>query len=244
MAGVIEGATPQNAALTAAGVSLKQLERNFLDALCDLCDNLGKPGYPDTLAVSPDTPPPDLGPQPFRVVEPTEADPFGIVVMPVQTAVTVRPKREPKKLRDLSELGREAGLRDRDVRYIREWVVDKGVHWLACDDLGIQERSEGYAVFRNPVVRRILTAASVLGLCNGPTASKEELADWYTQQMRSPGLDLSDRISAADKLAKLMGYYPDGGKGGGSTNVQINFVNPYAQPPVVDAEVVEEAANA
>lgn len=254
MAGEIVGATPQNAALTAAGVSLKQPERTFLDALCDLCDHLGKPGYPDTLAVT--TPePPQVGVKPLIVNKPTEDDPFGIIA-PVSAIESLKPhpgrpaapvpvKREQKKLRDLFELGQEAGLRTIDVRYIREWVVEKGVHWLACKGARLEDDDpEGLVVFRNPVVRRILTAASALGLCNAPTATKEELADWYTQRIRSPLLKEELRDAAADKLAKLMGYYPDGGKGGGSTNVQINFVNPYAQPPVVDAEVVEEAANA
>ena len=42
------------------------------------------------------------------------------------------------------------------------------------------------------------------------------------------------RDNAADKLAKLKGFYPDNsGKGGGQANVQINFINPYAKPEVV-----------
>lgn len=235
----ISGATPKNPALHAAGVSLSRTEQTFLDALIDLIAHTGRRGYPRTGD-------PHTGTEPTSRPEPDPDDPFGIVVpeylLPKPKAPRVRP--DPPKLTDLFSLGEACGLRNVDVTYLREWIVNQGVHWLTCENSGIDDDLEGKRVFRNPVVRRIINAAAELGICNGTTASKEEIADWYTQRIRNPHLDDDTRANAADKLAKLMGYYPDGGKGGGSANIQINFVNPYAQPPVVDAEVVEDAANA
>ena len=203
------GGHPQNAALTAAGVSLAHPELLFLTALAKLVN----PELP-ALSELPELP------------APQEYDPFGL---PAE-------KTDPKP--DLYHLGEEAGLRPIDVAYIKEWVVDQGIHWLTCENVGLEDDMEGRRVFRNPIVRRVINAAQALGLCNGTTASKEELADWYTQRIRSPHLPEQVKDNAADKLAKLLGYYPDAAsKGGGSTNVQINFVNPYSQP--VEAEVVD-----
>lgn len=145
----------------------------------------------------------------------------------------------------LFDLGRTAGLRPLDVNYLREWIVHQGIHWLACSDSGIDDDVEGKRVFRNPVVRRIINAAAAKGLCQGTTATREEILDFFTQRMRADHLNSSDRIGAADKLAKLLGCYPDtAAKGGGSANIQINFINPYANQKVVDAEVLGDAANA
>jgi len=212
------GVAPQNAALTAAGVSLARPEMLFLSALARI--------------VNPKLPALKELPAPAETATP-EYDEFGL-------PVPAKPKKP-----DLMELGKDAGLRPIDVKYIREWIVDQGIHWLTCENVGLDDDIEGRRVFRNPVVRRVINAAQTLGLCNGTTASKEELADWYTQRIRSPHLPEQVKDNAADKLAKLLGYYPDStGKGGGSTNVQINFVNPYGQSQVVDAQVVGEAANA
>jgi hypothetical protein len=217
------GGHPQNAALTAAGVSLARPELMFLSALVHIVN----PQLP-ALKELPELPAPE---EPQEV----EYDPFGL---PLPTPI--KPAKASKP--DLLSLGKEAGLRPIDVAYIREWVVDQGVHWLTCENVGLDDDIEGRRVFRNPVVRRVINAAQAIGLCNGTTASKEELADWYTQRIRSPHLPEQVKDNAADKLAKLMGYYPDStGKGNGSTNVQINFVNPYTTAPVVDAEVVENA---
>ena len=92
-------------------------------------------------------------------------------------------------------------------------------------------------MLRNPVIRRVINAAASLGLCNGTTASKEEIADFYTRRMRCEVLPDAVRNDAADKLAKLMGYNPKSEGGQGSVTVQINCVDPYALPP--KAEVVD-----
>ena len=249
--GEIQGVAPQNAAVTAPGVSLKQTERAFLDALTDLLSHIGEPGYPKSASAAPPEPPPKPL---FTVTFPTITDdPFGLVVPDSYLDSYQKKKRRPHvpvprtppKLSDLYRLGEECGLREIDVRYIREWVVDHGIHWLTCTNAEIDDDMEGKRVFRNPVVRRILNAAAESGICVGTTATKEELADFYTQRIRCPHLADSVRDNAADKLAKLLGYYPDAtAKGGGTANVQINFVNPYATAPVVEAEVLGDAANA
>ena len=138
---------------------------------------------------------------------------------------------------ELLRLGRNALLREEDVAFIREWVCCQGVHWLTCEEAGI-DRLLGARVFRNPVVRRVINAAAERGFCVGTSAMKDELEDFFTQRMRNPFLPEAVKDNAADKLAKLKGFYPDSsGKGGGQANVQINFVNPYAQPEVAVSEV-------
>ena len=138
--------------------------------------------------------------------------------------------------KELLRLGRGALLREEDVAFIREWVLCQGVHWLTCDEAGIDPLL-GARVFRNPAVRRIINAAAERGFCVGTSALKEELEDFFTQRMRNPYLPEAVKDNAADKLAKLKGFYPDSsGKGGGQANIQINFVNPYAQPEVVASE--------
>ena len=247
--GEIQGVAPQNAALPAPGVSLKQPERVFLDALTDLLAHVGEPGYPKSASGASPEPEKPL----FSVTFPTLTadDPFELIVPDSYLEAQKKAKRRshpseprtPPKLSDLYRLGEECGLREIDVRYIREWVVDHGIHWLTCSNAEIDDDMEGKRVFRNPVVRRILNAAADSGVCVGTTATKEELADFYTQRIRCPHLADSVRDNAADKLAKLLGYYPDSAaKGGGTANVQINLVNPYATPPVVDAEVVNATA--
>lgn len=134
--------------------------------------------------------------------------------------------------KELLKLGQTALLREDDVRFIREWVLCQGVHWLSCIEAGLTQ-IEGARVFRNPVVRRIINAAAEQGYCVGTSARKEELEDFFSQRIRNPFLPEAVRDNAADKLAKLKGFYPDnGGKGGGQANVQINFINPYAKPEV------------
>ena len=133
---------------------------------------------------------------------------------------------------DLLRLGQAALLRAEDILFIREWVLCQGVHWLSCVEAGLSQL-EGARVFRNPVVRRIINAAAEQGYCVGTSAMKEELEDYFSQRIRNPFLPEAIRDNAADKLAKLKGFYPDGaGKGGGQANVQINFINPYAKSEV------------
>lgn len=133
---------------------------------------------------------------------------------------------------ELLRLGQTALLREEDVSFLREWILWQGVHWLSCVEAGLTQ-IEGARVFRNPVVRRIINAAAEQGYCVGTSAMKEELEDFFSQRIRNPFLPEAVRDNAADKLAKLKGFYPDnGGKGGGQANVQINFVNPYAKPEV------------
>lgn len=232
------GVAPQNAAVSARGVSLTRPERTFLDALVSyvphyeerLRDASSYTG--DTHDSLADATPVTLDlDDPFGVIVPTDYIPKGRAKKPYE-------KKERRDDEELRRLGEKAGLREIDVDYIKGWVVYQGVHWNACASTGVDEDIEGTRVFRNPVVRKILNAASELGLCNGTTATKEEVADFYTQRMRSPILPDSVRDNAADKLARLLGYYPkENGGGQGVVNVQINCLNPYAKP--VEAEVVE-----
>lgn len=135
---------------------------------------------------------------------------------------------------ELNQLGQLAKLREEDVAFIREWVICQGVHWLTCEDAGISFIS-GARIFRNPVVRRIINAAAEQGFCLGTSAMKEELEDFYTQRIRNPFLPEANKDNAADKLAKLKGYYPDAKDKSGGAQVQINFINPYATPETVSA---------
>jgi hypothetical protein len=130
--------------------------------------------------------------------------------------------------KEMYSLGKACELRPLDVRYIREWVICHGVHWMACEKAGVEDNAEGRKVFRNPVVRRVINALSEMGVCQATVATKEEVADYFTQRMRSPYLPEPVKDNAAHRLAQLMGYYPEnGGKGSVEANVQINFVNPY-----------------
>lgn len=131
----------------------------------------------------------------------------------------------------LNQLGQLAKLREVDVSFIREWVLCHGVHWLTCENAGV-DFGEGSKIFRNPAVRRIINAAAEQGLCLGTSALKDEIEDYFTQRIRNPFLPEVIRDNAADKLAKLKGYYPDAKGQGGGSNIQINFVNPYAAPEV------------
>ena len=135
--------------------------------------------------------------------------------------------------RELLRLGRTALLREEDILFLQEWILNQGVHWLSCTEAGLTQ-IEGAKVFRNPVVRKIINAAAEQGYCVGTSALKEEIEDYFSQRIRNPFLPEAVRDNAADKLAKLKGFYPDNSsKGGGQANVQINFVNPYAKPEVV-----------
>ena len=135
---------------------------------------------------------------------------------------------------ELYTLGQLARLRDVDVRFIREWVICQGVHWLTCEDAGL-DFGEGSKIFRNPAVRRIINAAAEQGYCLGTSALKDEIEDYFTQRIRNPFLPEVIRDNAADKLAKLKGYYPDAKDKSGGAQVQINFINPYATPETVSA---------
>ena len=139
----------------------------------------------------------------------------------------------------LYQRGKEIGLTPREVDYIREWVLNKGIHWLSAEKVGLGEGMEARLIFRNPVVRTIINGASQRGMCVGTVASKDEVADYYTQRMRSFSLPQVLRDRAAEGLSKLMGYYPKEGSGGGQTvNVQINCVNPYGKETEVEVEDV------
>ena len=229
----LTGVAPQKLATNARGVSLTQPERTFLDALASYT-----PHYEAKLALVR-----EREEQKETSFAPALDDPFNAIVPSDYIPGACTPAREPKahvftdKARlELAELGAKVGLRDVDVDYIVGWVVYQGLHWSACSGLRSDE-IEGNRIFRNPVVRKLLNAAAELGLCNGTTASKEEVADYLTQRMRSPVLPDAVRDNAADKLSRLMGYYPkESGGGQGSVNVQINCVNPYGSP--VKAEVV------
>ena len=108
---------------------------------------------------------------------------------------------------------------------------------MACEKARVKGDLEQAVAFRNPVVRKYINLMADMGYCLGTTASKEELADFYTQRMRAEYLPGALRESAAVNLAKLQGYNSDTSGGGGTVNVQINCVNPYGSP--VSGEVVE-----
>jgi len=197
------GVAPQDLANNAAGVSLTPLESTFLDALLDLFLHTGDPGYPEHGDRH--------APGSEEVIEYTKPA-----------------KGAPKMLLALFRKGEACGLDAMEVNYLREWVLSRGVHWLSAEKVGLGEDMKARLVFRNPVVRKIINAASEKGMCLGTCASREEIADYYTQRMRSTLLPEVVKDNAADKLARLMGYYPkETGGGGGSVNVQINCVNPY-----------------
>lgn len=126
---------------------------------------------------------------------------------------------------DVLQAGRACGLRPKDVEYIVEWIHNHGMHFLSCDQAGINA-VEGAIVFRNPIVRRIINAAAEQGVCLPTSAFKEEIEDFLSQQMRSPFVPDSLRESAAEKLAKLKGYTDS--KSSGGAMVQIVVGDPYA----------------
>lgn len=205
------GVAPQNLPDNAPGVSLTPPQLTFFEALYDIMANLGKQGYPTSGNVH------------CGAWEEKRAKP----------AISLEAKI---KVNNLHMLGEAAGLNEREVDYISEWIVNKGLHWLSAEKVGLGEGLEARLVFRNPVVRTIINYAAEKGMCVGTVASKDEVADYYTQRMRSFSLPQVFRDRAAEGLSKLMGYYPKEGSGGGQTvNVQINCVNPYGKE--VDAEV-------
>ena len=162
-------------------------------------------------------------------------DPFAAPAVPADVAfaprsVPVSAKKSGPPPRDLTldRLGAAAGLRKEDIDYIIEWVVFRGVHWLACESASI-EAEMGARVFRNPAVRRIINFAAERGFCRATSALKEELEDFFTQRMRATYLPEATRDNAADKLAKLKGFYPDAKNAalGGTAAVQIVIADPY-----------------
>jgi len=227
MGNELMGVAPQKLASAAAGVSLAQTERNFLDALVSLAaSSLSDPSDPDDPAdddPSTELPADDI----FAVVVPTDYIPNARAKKPYEKKPRANPTRD-----ELVRLGRKAGLEEGDVDYIRYWVVERDM-----DEIKVTVDREAKRMFRNPVIRRIINAAASLGLCNGTTATKDEIADFYTRRMRCEVLPEAVRTDAADKLAKLMGYNPKGEGGQGSVTVQINCIDPYATPP--KAEVVD-----
>lgn len=140
----------------------------------------------------------------------------------------------------LHKQGALVGLRADDVDYIHEWVVNHGAHFIVCEAAEL-DTAQGARIFRNPLVRRVINAAAELGLCLPTTAVKDEIEDYWTQRMRAPYLPEAVRDNAADKLAKLKGYYPDARSAAtGGNNIQINLVNPYGvQPSIRQEEEVE-----
>lgn len=205
------GVAPKNLADDAQGVSLTHPQAAFLDVLLDVLARNGRPGY--TADASGD----------FTCYDEKNRCMYG---------------RKGKKVRVLYEAGDAIGLNEEEVNFIREWVLNKGIYWLTAEKAGLGEGLEARLAFRNPVVRLIINAAAERGVCVGTVASKDEVADYYTQRMRSESLPQVLRDRAAEGLSKLLGYYPKDGSGGGQTvNVQINCVNPYGNP--VDSEVVD-----
>lgn len=233
MENAVVGVAPQNLVSDAAGVSLSRSEHDFLDALIALSLNAvdtsyARPGESLELREPPaqdieDAPLPDIADDPFGVVVTAE-------YIPKARARAPREKVEKEWSKALKRLGRKAGLSLGDVEYLKAWVVDRDRMFLAS-----AQDTEGKRSLQNPAVRRIINAASQAGLCNGTTATKDEIAEFYTRRMRCEVLPDSVRDNAADKLSRLMGYNPKDA-GGGGTNVQINFVNPYGKTEeVVDA---------
>jgi len=208
------GVAPQNLATDAQGVSLTPPQLAFFEALLDMMKHLGERGYQKKGKLGEDN--------------------FGkMYILPAKGYA------QKEKVQNLYNLGSEIGLSEKEVDYIQEWVLNKGIHWLTAEKAGLGEGMEARLAFRNPVVRTMINYASERGMCVGTVASKDEVADYYTQRMRSFSLPQVLRDRAAEGLSKLMGYYPKEGAGGGQTvNVQINCVNPYGTP--VDAEVTDE----
>lgn len=239
MENTVVGVAPQNLVSDAAGVSLSRSEHDFLDALVSLALNAVDTSYARSdedielrePPSDPDTSAQDIADAPLPDID---DDPFGVVVtaeyIPKARARAPREKVEKEWSKALKRLGRKAGLSLGDVEYLKAWVVDRDRMFLAS-----AQDTEGKRSLQNPAVRRIINAASQAGLCNGTTATKDEIAEFYTRRMRCEVLPDSVRDNAADKLSRLMGYNPKDA-GGGSTNVQINFVNPYGKTEeVVDA---------
>ena len=234
MGNELVGAHPQNLVSDAAGVSLSRPESDFLDALVSLALNAVQTSYargndPSDESLELLMPPadpdalPDIADDPFGVVVPSD-------YIPKARACVPRDKVEKEWSKALKRLGRKAGLSLDDVNYLKAWVVDRDRMFLAS-----AQDTEGKRSMQNPAVRRIINAASQAGLCNGTTATKDEIAEFYTRRMRCEVLPDAVRDNAADKLSRLMGYNPKDA-GGGGTNVQINFINPYGKTEeVVDA---------
>lgn len=144
-----------------------------------------------------------------------ESDFLALLTDPLSTA----------DLDDLCVAGRACKLRQMDVDYIVEWVVNHGSHLLTCEKAGLNA-TKGANVFRNPIVRRIINAAAERGYCLPTSAMKDEIEDFLSQQMRNPFIPDSLRESAAEKLAKLKGYTDT--KSNGGAVVQIVVGDPYA----------------
>ena len=138
----------------------------------------------------------------------------------------------------LTAVGAKCGLRESDVAYIMEWVLNQGCHWLCCQEAGLSQM-DGAQAFRNPKVRKIINEAAKQGLCNGTSALKDELEDYFSQRLRNPFMPEAVRDNAAVQLAKLKGYYPKEEGGKGSAMVQINLVNPYPDAVEIKGESVE-----
>jgi hypothetical protein len=118
------------------------------------------------------------------------------------------------------------GLTEEEISYIDEWVFHHGVHWETCESAGF-DAQVGHRVIRNPLVVKLLTAASEKGLCVGLYPSREEIAFYEGQRLRNPFLPISIQQKSSEILMKLFGYAVDS-KGGGGATVNIVVSNPYA----------------
>ena len=220
----LKGVAPQNSAPDTPGVSLSSLEQAFLDDMLHAflyVWQFKKKEYHTQNEC------------PYEVIEKGSRISKEKVVAKkmadeVDSANEKKLVPEGGTMRALYKMGNRIGLSREEVNYIREWIILRGVHWLSCEGVGLGEDMKARLMFRNPLVRKIINAASERGMCVGTTASREEVLDYYTQRMRSTILPEVFKDNAADKLAKMLGYYPKEGSGGaGTVNVQINCVNPY-----------------
>ena len=230
----LQGVAPQNSAPDTPGVSLTLFERSFLDQMLHAFLTVWTVKRKDYRTTNEESE--DDSPRARKKRERAEAK---RMAEEVDEGSLTKLVPECRTMRTLYKMGNRIGLSREEVNYIREWIILRGVHWLSCEGVGLGEDMKARLMFRNPLVRKIINAASERGMCVGTTASREEVLDYYTQRMRSTILPEVFKDNAADKLAKMLGYYPkEGSNGGGTVNVQINCVNPYGD--TTSAEVLDE----
>lgn len=117
------------------------------------------------------------------------------------------------------------------LAYLEEWIMNKGQHWAACEQMGVSY-SAGMVLARNPAFIRIIDAAAERGLCKGSVALKDEILFYLTQDLRNIATSVKDRRELAKEIAELQGYYPDK-KSGGGTQINIVIGDPYKKDPEV-----------
>lgn len=123
---------------------------------------------------------------------------------------------------------REACLPQSQADFIRSWIANKG-DLFAMSETDFVDPGMFTRFLCSPLVFRILTEAAVrCPNIPAPIPSKEELAVTWGMISRTASMPLPYQKEARVELAKLMDYYPDSRKGVSDTNIQINFVNPYA----------------